>query len=124
MYGVERNPGVRFRYRRLACGDWWVEDPASPAYNNFQHVPCGRRPPFRTTTPDMSKSPQAYPYLAVVEFNMRPVIPGRGSGIFLHARTGRPTNGCISLHRPDLARVLRWLTPTATPHIAIASRVS
>jgi L,D-peptidoglycan transpeptidase YkuD (ErfK/YbiS/YcfS/YnhG family) len=28
MYGVARDPGVRFRYRRLRCGDWWVEDPA------------------------------------------------------------------------------------------------
>ena len=119
MYGVEPDPGVRFRYRRLACGDWWVEDPSSPAYNTFQHVPCGRRPPFRTTTPDMSKSPQAYPHLAVVEFNMRPTVPGRGSGIFLHAQTGRATNGCISLRRADLARVLRWLVPTAAPHIAI-----
>ena len=122
MYGNEPNPGVRFRYRRLRCGDWWVEDPRSPAYNTFQHVPCGRRPPFRTTTPDMSKSPQAYPYLAVVEFNMHPVVPGRGSGIFLHAQTGGPTNGCISLPRSDLVRVLRWLRPEAAPRIAITLR--
>jgi len=122
MYGVEPDPGVRFRYRRLSCGDWWVEDPSSPAYNTFQHVPCGRRPPFRTTTPDMSKSPQAYPHLAVVEFNMRPTVPGRGSGIFLHAQTGRATNGCISLGRADLVRVLRWLVPTAAPHIVIGRR--
>ena len=29
-------------------------------------------------------------------------IPGRGSGIFLHASTGRPTLGCVSLPLPDL----------------------
>jgi L,D-peptidoglycan transpeptidase YkuD (ErfK/YbiS/YcfS/YnhG family) len=122
MYGNEPNPGVKFRYRRLRCGDWWVEDPASPAYNTFQRVGCGRRPPFRVGTPDMSKDRRAYPYLAVVEFNMRPVVPGRGSGIFLHAQTGRPTNGCISLRRADLVRVLRWLTPSAAPRIAIGTR--
>ena len=124
MYGVERNPGVKFRYVRLRCGDWWVEDPASPAYNTFQRVGCGRRPPFRTTTPDMSKSPTAYPFLAVVEFNMRPVVPGRGSGIFLHAQTGSATNGCISIPRSDLARVLRWLSPKAAPRIAVFARRS
>ena len=122
MYGTLPNLGVRFRYRRLRCGDWWVEDPRSPAYNTFQHVPCGRRPPFRTTTPDMSKSPRAYPYLAVVEFNMHPVVPGRGSGIFLHAQTGGPTNGCISLRKRDLVRVLRWLRPNAAPRIAIVAQ--
>ncbi len=122
MYGNDPNPGVRFRYVRLRCGDWWVEDPRSPVYNTFQRVGCKRQPPFRVTTPDMSKEQRAYPFLAVVEFNMRPVVPGRGSGIFLHAQTGGPTNGCISLRRPDLVRVLRWLSPGAAPHIAVGTR--
>lgn len=122
MYGVQPNPGVRFPYRRLRCGDWWVEDPRSPHYNTFQHVPCGRRPPFRTTTPDMSKETRAFTHLAVIEFNMRPIVPGRGSGIFLHAQTGRATAGCVSLRRVDLVRVLRWLSPQAQPRIAIGTR--
>jgi L,D-peptidoglycan transpeptidase YkuD (ErfK/YbiS/YcfS/YnhG family) len=122
MYGVAPDPGLRFRYRRLRCGDWWVEDPASPAYNTFRHVPCGARPPFMTPTPDMSQSPTAYRHLAVVEFNMHPVVPGRGSGIFLHATTGRPTNGCVSLPLADLVHVLRWLRPEAKPVIAIGTR--
>ena len=122
MYGNESNPGVRFPYVRLRCGDWWVEDSRSPAYNTFQRLGCGRRPPFRTFTPDMSKERTAYPYLAVVEFNMRPIVPGRGSGIFLHAQTGGPTNGCISLRRSDLLTVLRWLRPAARPSISITTR--
>jgi L,D-peptidoglycan transpeptidase YkuD (ErfK/YbiS/YcfS/YnhG family) len=122
MYGNEPNPGVRFRYRRLRCGDWWVEDPRSPAYNTFRHVPCGERPPFRVVTEGMWQTRVAYPFLAVIEFNMRPVVPGRGSGIFLHAQTGRPTNGCVSLSRDDLRRVLRWLRPSAEPEIAIGTR--
>ncbi len=122
VYGNLPNPGVTFRYRRVVCGDWWNEDPASPTYNSFQHVPCGRRPPFRVSGPGMWQSPRAYPYLAVVEFNMHPVIPGRGSGIFLHAQTGGPTSGCISLRRTDLVRVLRRLSPRAAPRITIGVR--
>jgi L,D-peptidoglycan transpeptidase YkuD (ErfK/YbiS/YcfS/YnhG family) len=122
MYGNDPNPGVNFSYRRLRCGDWWVEDPASPAYNTFQHVPCGSRPPFRTATPGMWEERTAYSHLAVVEFNMNPVVPGRGSGIFLHAQTGGPTNGCISLRRAALVRVLRWLRPSAAPSISIGLR--
>jgi len=52
---------------------------------------------------------------------MRPVVPGRGSGIFLHAQTGGPTNGCVSIRRADLVRVLRWLAPGAEPRIAIGT---
>ena len=122
MYGNEPNPGVKFRYRRVRCGDWWDEDPSSPTYNSFQHVACGSRPPFAVNSEGMWQNPRAYPYFAVVEFNMRPVVPGRGSGIFLHAQTGGPTAGCISLRKNDLRRVLRWLRPENAPHIAIGSR--
>jgi L,D-peptidoglycan transpeptidase YkuD (ErfK/YbiS/YcfS/YnhG family) len=52
MYGVGPNPGVRYAYRRIVCGDWWVEDPKSPSYNRFRHVRCGSKPPFRVTSED------------------------------------------------------------------------
>ena len=119
MYGNSPNPGVRHRYVRLHCGDWWVEDTRSRAYNTFQRVGCGRRPPFKVTTPDMSTSPRAYAHLAVIDYNMNPVVPGRGSGIFLHVQIGKPTSGCISLRREMLIHVLRWLRPSAAPYVAI-----
>jgi L,D-peptidoglycan transpeptidase YkuD (ErfK/YbiS/YcfS/YnhG family) len=46
MYGIARNPGVKFAYHRLICGDWWDEDARSATYNTFRHVACGARPPF------------------------------------------------------------------------------
>jgi L,D-peptidoglycan transpeptidase YkuD (ErfK/YbiS/YcfS/YnhG family) len=100
MYGNAANPGVRFRYVRLRCGDWWVEDSRSRAYNTFQRIGCGRRPPFKVTTPDMSTSPRAYAHPAVIDYNTHPVMPGRGSGIFLHVQIGKATSGCVSLRRP------------------------
>jgi L,D-peptidoglycan transpeptidase YkuD (ErfK/YbiS/YcfS/YnhG family) len=121
MYGIQPNPGVRYRYRRLVCGDWWVEDPSSPYYNRFRHVRCGSSPPFRTTSEDMSRSPTAYRHLAVIAYNTSRVVPGRGSGIFLHVSTGRPTLGCVSLPLPRLLATLRWLRPGARPKIAIGT---
>ena len=70
----------------------------------------------------MYSDPRAYAHLAVIEFNMRPVVPGRGSGIFLHAMKDGPTAGCVSLALPHLRTVLRWLRPDASPHIAIGTR--
>ena len=37
--------------------------------------------------------------LAVISVRHAPVVPGRGSGIFLHAQTGGPTIGCVSLRK-------------------------
>jgi L,D-peptidoglycan transpeptidase YkuD (ErfK/YbiS/YcfS/YnhG family) len=124
MYGNSPSPDVSYRYVRLRCGDWWVEDSNSPAYNTFQRIGCGRRPPFKVTTPDLSTSPRAYAHLAVVEYNMHPVVRGRGSGIFLHVQIGKATSGCISLRRPALIHVLRWLDPDALPQIAIGAKGS
>jgi L,D-peptidoglycan transpeptidase YkuD (ErfK/YbiS/YcfS/YnhG family) len=70
----------------------------------------------------MWQQPAAYPFLAVIEYNMRRVVPGRGSGIFLHAQTGGPTIGCVSLRKPELRAVLRWLNPRARPAIWIGTR--
>jgi L,D-peptidoglycan transpeptidase YkuD (ErfK/YbiS/YcfS/YnhG family) len=53
----------------------------------------------------------AYRYAAVIDFNDRRPVWGRGSGIFLHQQTGGPTAGCVSLREADLLAVLRWLRP-------------
>jgi L,D-peptidoglycan transpeptidase YkuD (ErfK/YbiS/YcfS/YnhG family) len=119
MYGVGTNPGVRFRYHRLVCGDWWDEDPTSPTYNTFRHVACGTKPPFRGDSEALWTYRRAYDHFAVISYNDRPAVPGRGSAMFLHEDTGSATNGCVSLPRAQLIRVLRWLQPAARPLISI-----
>ena len=121
MYGLGPNPSVRYAYHHIVCGDWWVEDPRSRWYNRFHHVPCGTRPPFRVTSEDLSRSPTAYRHFTFIRYNVDPVVPGRGSGIFLHASTGRPTLGCISLPLPQLIVLLRWLRPASDPLIVIGT---
>ena len=113
LYGLDPNPGVRLPYHRIVCGDWWDGDSSSPAYNTFRHVACGRAPPFGGDSEPLWRSPVAYRELAFIEFNADPAVPGRGSAIFLHADTGRPTNGCVSLPRPSLIALLRRLRPGA-----------
>lgn len=122
MYGMAPDPGVRFRYHRVVCGDWWVEDSRSRWYNRFKHVRCGSSPPFRVTSEDMSRSPTAYRHLAVIAYNRNPIVPGRGSGIFLHVSTGRPTLGCVSLPLARLLATLRWLDPASKPLIVIGTK--
>jgi L,D-peptidoglycan transpeptidase YkuD (ErfK/YbiS/YcfS/YnhG family) len=119
LYGVAPDPGVHYPYHRLVCGDWWDEDPASPGYNTFQHVPCGTRPAFAGASEALWRSTQAYAHLVFVEYNSDPAVPGRGSAIFIHAELGHPTNGCISLPPLRLDSLLRWLRPTSRPVVVI-----
>lgn len=111
VYGLDPDPGLRLAYHRLRCGDWWDEDPASPTYNAFRHVACGTSPPFGGDSEALWRQTVAYREFAVVDYNTAPARPGLGSGIFLHDDVGGPTNGCVSLPRPELLTVLRALRP-------------
>lgn len=125
MYGTEPNPGaLHYRYHRLVCGDWWDEDPYSPEYNRFVHVPCTHRPSFAPWSEALWTEGNAYPYMAVIRFNMAPTVGGaggRGSGIFLHRWLGAATEGCVALREPELLDVLRWLKPSGHPVIEIGT---
>jgi L,D-peptidoglycan transpeptidase YkuD (ErfK/YbiS/YcfS/YnhG family) len=39
--------------------------------------------------------------------------------MFLHVDDGHSTNGCVSLPRAQLVRILRWLRPGATISIRV-----
>jgi L,D-peptidoglycan transpeptidase YkuD (ErfK/YbiS/YcfS/YnhG family) len=119
MYGNAANPGVQEVYHHLVCGDWWDEDPSSPEYNTFQHVPCGQKPPFGGGSEALWTETNAYPSFAVVDYNTDPVVAGAGSGIFVHADIGSGTDGCVSLPLPDLDALLRWIDPADDPQIVM-----
>ena len=104
----------------MRCGDWWDEDPRSASYNSFRHLACGASPPFGGASEALWQARVAYRELAVVQYNVAPAVPGRGSGIFLHDDTGHATNGCVSLPRPELLRLLRRLRPGSSISIASA----
>jgi L,D-peptidoglycan transpeptidase YkuD (ErfK/YbiS/YcfS/YnhG family) len=120
MYGALADPGLAYPYHELVCGDWWDEDPTSPAYNEFVHVACGTRPSFGRGEALWTELP-AYDYFAVIEYNVDPVVPGAGSGIFLHLAGAGPTEGCVSLRRGPLLATLRFLRPADRPLIAIGT---
>jgi L,D-peptidoglycan transpeptidase YkuD (ErfK/YbiS/YcfS/YnhG family) len=125
MYGNEPNPGgLHYAYHRLVCGDWWDEDPYSSRYNHFVHVPCGVTPAFAAWSEALWTETVAYPYFAVVQFNMHPIragADGLGAGIFLHSWVGGATEGCVALREGQLLEVLRWLKRSAHPVIEIGT---
>jgi L,D-peptidoglycan transpeptidase YkuD (ErfK/YbiS/YcfS/YnhG family) len=120
VYGLRPDPGVRYPYRRIACGDWWDGDPASPTYNTFRRLGCDERPPFGGGSEALWKATTAYRYLIPIRYNADPVVPGRGSAIFLHVNGAAATAGCVSLPEAELVQTLRWLRPAARPQIAIS----
>jgi len=119
VYGLDPPPHISLAYHRLRCGDWWDEDSRSPTYNRFRHVACGVSPPFGGGSEALWRATVAYREFAVIQYNVAPAVPGRGSGIFLHDDTGHATNGCVSLARSKLLRLLGFLRTGAVIHIQV-----
>ena len=124
MYGVAPDPGVTYQYHRLVCGDWWDEQSSSPLYNHFVHVHCGATPNFGGGSEALWENVPSYDFFAVLAYNRHPIIPGRGSAIFLHVSIGLPTTGCVSIPANDLLRILRALRANLHPLIDITTRQS
>jgi L,D-peptidoglycan transpeptidase YkuD (ErfK/YbiS/YcfS/YnhG family) len=105
-FGSRANPGVDgFEWRHLGRGDCWSGTRA--AYNRWvERSPCAPGDEDLWLNAGL-----AYRYAAVIDFNYRHPVYGRGSGIFLHVGTGGPTEGCVSLPERDLLSVLRWMRP-------------
>jgi L,D-peptidoglycan transpeptidase YkuD (ErfK/YbiS/YcfS/YnhG family) len=105
-FGSRPDPGVEgFEWRHLRPGDCWSG--IRRAYNRWvERTPCAGG------DEDLwSSAGRAYRYAAVIDFNYRRPVFGRGSGIFLHVATESPTSGCVSLPERNLLEVLRWMRP-------------
>ena len=111
------SPTARYPYHHLVCGDWWDEQPGSPTYDTFQHVPCGITPPYGDDSEALWTEIQPYQHFIDIEM---PSPPDNGAGIFLHDdMPAGYTEGCVALPNAELDAVLGWLNPADSPHILI-----
>ena len=105
LYRPDRIAEIETRLPKAAitAGDGWCDAPQSPHYN--QQITL----PFEASHEKLWRDDELYDALVVLSHNSEPVIPGRGSAIFLHvARENyEPTEGCVALRRKDLLKVLR-----------------
>ena len=93
----------------LQPADGWCDAPADPNYNRMV------RHPYPASAEHLWRKDGIYDLIVVVGYNDQPVIPGRGSAIFLHvARPDyTPTAGCVAFARQDLLQVLQLLTASS-----------
>jgi L,D-peptidoglycan transpeptidase YkuD (ErfK/YbiS/YcfS/YnhG family) len=106
-FGSRSDPGMTgFKWRALAGpSDCW-------SGTRRKYNPRVRRSPCAPgDEPLWPNAGLAYRYAAVIDFNYRRPVYGRGSGIFLHVMKNGPTAGCVSLREGDLKPVLRWMRP-------------
>jgi L,D-peptidoglycan transpeptidase YkuD (ErfK/YbiS/YcfS/YnhG family) len=115
-FGYEPLVETGLGYRQATADDYWVDDPESPLYNRWV---TGR--PAAKSFELLRRDDAAYKYAAVIEYNTEPVVPGRGSAIFLHVWSGSdaPTAGCTALAEADVVALLKWLDRRRHPVVVL-----
>ena len=80
----------------------WCDDPDDSQYNRLVILP-------RVASHEsLWRDDSIYDVICELGYNDAPVVPGRGSAIFLHVARPNfaPTEGCVALQLPDLLAVL------------------
>ena len=80
----------------------WCDDPNSRFYNKLISLPN------KDHHEKFYRSDNIYDVLVVLNYNMDPIIKGKGSAIFIHIakKQLKPTAGCVALNKADLLFLL------------------
>ena len=100
-------PRTQLPVRRIEKDDGWCDAPNDPNYNRLVKLP------YPASAENMWRDDSLYDLLAVLGYNDDPVVPGKGSAIFLHqARIDySATHGCVALAPDDLRAAIEQLRP-------------
>ncbi|ANF98770.1 hypothetical protein AR543_11600 [Paenibacillus bovis] len=120
-FGSSSTPpvGLKTDYRTAGADDYWIDASQSPDYNSwvaYEGDPADRWSSFERLNNPLYKSAM------VINYNIDPVIPGKGSAIFMHIwrAADKPTDGCIAMSESNLLQVLTAIDPDKSPKIRIA----
>lgn len=100
---------------RAIQDNWgWCDDPDHPDYNRLITLPHEAR------HEEMWRTDGLYDVVVEILYNAKPIIPGKGSAIFMHVAKPNytPTEGCIAMSLNDLLELLRWCNEGDALHIS------
>jgi L,D-peptidoglycan transpeptidase YkuD (ErfK/YbiS/YcfS/YnhG family) len=111
LYRADRlaPPKTGLQLAAISANDGWCDAPDDHNYN----LPV--KLPYPASAERLWRDDALYDIVVVVGFNDTPIIPAKGSAIFLHvaAMDFAPTEGCVALDKADLLQLLAGITPMA-----------
>jgi L,D-peptidoglycan transpeptidase YkuD (ErfK/YbiS/YcfS/YnhG family) len=83
----------------------WCDDPKSNSYNKQIKLPS------KFGHEKLYRSDDIYDLIAVLNYNIKPIIKNKGSAIFIHIakKKYQPTSGCIAIKKKNLLFLLKNL---------------
>ena len=124
-YAASISRRANMPYLQVTTRDLWVEDPASPLYN--QHVRLKAEPATAwEKKQQMRQDDPAHALELFIAHNAPPAArPGAGSSIFFHIwREGgkKPTAGCTTMAEQNLRSLIAAIDPATNPLYVVLPR--
>lgn len=107
-FGLQPNPGTAMSYRQVDESYFWVDDSNSAYYNQLvstNEVNCDWG-----SAEHIAGIGSPYNYVLAINYNSS-CVPGKGSAIFLHCKSGASTAGCIAVPQSVMIQILQNLQP-------------
>jgi L,D-peptidoglycan transpeptidase YkuD (ErfK/YbiS/YcfS/YnhG family) len=86
----------------------WCDDPKSKKYNQLIKLPtkCHHEKLYR--------SDKLYDIVLTLNYNMNPIVKGKGSAIFIHLckNLKNKTSGCVALRKRDMLELIKKIKKT------------
>jgi len=102
--------------------DKFINDSSSPAYNSWVvGSSVGSDVNNASGFEEMRNSKTLYELGIIINYNMNPTIPNKGSAIFIHKwrSANKYTDGCVAIDKPHLIELIKWLDKAMQPKIVI-----
>lgn len=118
LFGRGPRSGLKMTYNMIDSNDKWVDDQTSPNYNQWVRGDTAAK-----SFENLLRADTDYDLFAVIGYNMKPIVPGKGSAIFMHIWTtpDKGTSGCVAMDPKQLGRVIDWLDTKSEPSILIGN---
>ena len=82
----------------------WCDDVGSKYYNKLVNIQK------KIKHEKLFRKDNKYDYLIVLDYNLKKIIRGKGSAIFLHlTKNYKPTAGCIAIKKQDFEILLKLI---------------
>lgn len=109
---------IQLPLRKMTREDKWIDDPTHKDYNRWV-----RGPTTAKSFEELWLTEDVYNLFLVIDFNSSPVVPFKGSAIFVHSwrGEGQGTAGCVAMDKIHLQKLAEWLDPDLEPLILIGT---
>jgi len=107
LYRKDRIKKIQSKIKKIAIKKnmGWCDDIKSTKYNKLIKLPSSN------SYEKLYKKENIYDLILVLNYNMNPIVRGKGSAIFIHVakKNYKKTEGCVALKKIDLLKILKQL---------------